>query len=827
MQTPRPVSYTIRIEPDLQAFDFAGEVFIEIHCPQPARRIRLNILDIAVWHCEAQQGADRFTCAFQVDPSDETLTLLLPHDVSGKLTVSIRYSGKINDKMAGFYRSAYPHDGRSEHIAVTQFQESDARRVFPCFDHPAQKATFDITLHIDEGLTAVSNMDVAAEKSAGNGKRRVTFRRTPKMSTYLVFMGVGRFDFTTDRKDRRVRVATVPGRIAYAESGLDFGRKALAFCEDYFGIDYPLPKMDLLAIPDFAFGAMENWGAVTFRENLLLDYPGVTSLTGKTRIFEVVAHEITHQWFGNLVTPADWKFLWLNESFATYFGYGTVHHYFPQWLTWEQFLLSQTASAMVRDGLNETFAIEIPGGEHVVINTSTAPIIYSKGGSILRQIEGHIGPQNFRKGLQRYLETHAYGNAASQDLWQALEQTSDQPVASMMKRWVSQPGFPLVEVRRKGGKLLLTQQRFTYLPTTCESVWPIPLQVALFDAKGKLQTRSLLMEGRQAEIDIGENVAAYKVNPEQTGFYRVSYLDHRNLEALGKLSAGGNLGSPDRWGLENDLFALLKRGDRSLANYLEFLGHYRKERAYLPMVSMVFHLLEIFLVVPHRRGEVCKIAGPLIDGVLAQIGFQPHPDEPYGTSLLRDPLLWPAVVFGSGTAADAGQELFEKLRQGHGIAADIMKGVMQIAAACGDMDTYAWFVRRMETTDSEHERLNILAALGCFRQPDCIAALKDFILEKVPARNKFIPVVSMASNPEAVSGLWEWFVARLGDFEKFHPMFFERVIAAIVPVAGLEAPDAVREFFAQYMQTHPQAEDVIKLSLEKMEINLALRNRCR
>ncbi len=263
---------------------------------------------------------------------------------------------------------------------------------------------------------AISNGAIEEEAPLDNGKKRITFEQTPKMSTYLVFFGVGEFEFTLDTEDPRVRVATLPGMKPYATFGLEFGRKSLAFSEAYYGVPYPLPKMDLIAIPDFAFGAMENWGAITFRENLLLHYPEITSKSGEERICEVIAHEIAHQWFGNLVTPADWKYLWLNESFATYFGYGIVDHYYPQWETWQQFLWGSTGSAMARDALLENFAIEIPGGDHVVINVSTAPIIYSKGGSILRQVEGYIGAENFQKGLQDYLKTFEYDNAASQDL---------------------------------------------------------------------------------------------------------------------------------------------------------------------------------------------------------------------------------------------------------------------------------------------------------------------------------------------------------------------------------------------------------------------------
>ncbi len=301
---------------------------------------------------------------------------------------------------------------------------------------------------------------------------------------------------------------------------LDFGCNALEFCEKYFGIAYPLSKLDLIAIPDFAFGAMENWGAITFRENLLLRYPGITSKSGEGRICEIIAHEIVHQWFGNLVTPSDWKYLWLNESFATYFGYGIVDHYHPDWGIWDQFLLGQTAVAMSRDALIENFPIEIPGGEHVVINSSTAPIIYSKGGSILRQIHGYIGEDHFQSGLQRYLKTHSYACAASDDLWQALETASELPVTRIMKSWIEQPGFPLLEARRDGRKLSIAQHRFTYLPCDAVQTWMVPVTIVAFSSSGASTRLNMILDQPLQSFELPEDTQLTKsmpVKPAVTG----------------------------------------------------------------------------------------------------------------------------------------------------------------------------------------------------------------------------------------------------------------------------------------------------------------------
>ena len=606
MQDIFPLNYRIHLKPDLANFTFTGTAEILLDAQQSVEEVALNLLELAIWRCRVLQNGVSVNCAFRVDPAKEELRISLPEPMAGNIKLKIEYQGLINDKMAGFYRSQYSYQDQTKYMAVTQFEESDARRAFPCMDHPARKATFDIEIDIDPELVAISNGAVKEKKVLANGKMRVTFEQTPKMSTYLVFFGIGDFEFTPDKKDDRVRVATLPGMQKFAHFGADLGRKSLEFSESYYGIAYPLPKMDLIAIPDFAFGAMENWGAVTFRENLLLYYPDITSKAGEERIFEVIAHEIAHQWFGNLVTPSDWRYLWLNESFATFFGFGVVDHYCPQWDTWQQFLYSMTGPALTRDALHETFAIEIPGGEHVVINSSTAPIIYNKGGSILRQIQGYIGEDNFKKGLQHYLKTYEYDCAASQDLWQSFEAVTQQPISELMKSWIEQPGYPKITVSRRNGRLILNQQRFTYLPNESAQKWLIPVTVNLFSKTGETRKLSVLMDAPEKVIEIDDDVVAYKVNDRQTGFYRVKYDDADNLAELGRRVQARALSPEDRWGLQNDFYALVKSGDAPLVDYLEFLSAYRQEDAYLPLVSIADNLMGAYLVMndDHRQENI-------------------------------------------------------------------------------------------------------------------------------------------------------------------------------------------------------------------------------
>lgn len=824
MKQIKPVNYNIHIEPNLENFKFSGNVDILINALEPVGSVSLNILDLAVWNCKVQIDSGFVDCSFSVNPVKEEIKISLPGEITGRFTLRIDYVGEINDRMAGFYRSRYISGGKEKFIAVTQFEESDARRAFPCFDHPVKKATFDLEMVIDKGLTAISNCPVKKEQRIDNGKKIVKFLQTPRMSTYLFFFCVGEFNFLDDAGEVLVRAATLPGMLKYAGFGLEFGRKSLEFCEEYYGIKYPLPKLDLISIPDFAFGAMENWGAITFRENLLLHYPGITSKAGEERICEVIAHEIVHQWFGNLVTPSDWKYLWLNESFATYFGFGIVDKYYPEWDIWEQFLYTQTGAALNRDALHETIPIEIPGGEHVVINSSTAPIIYNKGGSILRQVKAYIGDENFKQGLKNYLQKHEYDCASSRHLWESFEEVSKKSVTGMMKSWIEQKGFPLVDVNREGDRLILSQKRFTYLPNESNQEWLVPVTIRLFLNDGRTESVSTLMEGKYASVDIGNDALAYKVNDGQTGFYRVSYKECKDLQKLGELVSDKRLSPVDRWGLQDDLYALVKKGAASIDNYLDFISFYKTEDAFLSLISIADNLWHAYLVMDGATREKAALTGKLLfENVLSHIGCVPDPNEKHTISILRDHIILSAVEFGSEDVRDFALDKFESMMHGKTVHQDIMKSVMQVGALNGDRTVFDWFENRLDLSESEHERINILAALGHFKDMELIEKSQQYVLEKVPDRNKFVPIVSMSANPYAFPTLWDWYKSQVNELEQFHPLHYERVIGAVIPVCGLGKEDEVRDFFQDYMGRKEIAKDVIKLSLEKMEINSRMR----
>jgi len=371
----------------------------------------------------------------------------------------------------------------------------------------------------------------------------------------------------------------------------------------------------------------------------------------------------------------------------------------------------------------------------------------------------------------------------------------------------------------------LTQQRFTYLPSHSDQKWMVPVTISLFSESGAPQQLTLLLDEVEAAVDISEEIVAYKVNDRQTGFYRVKYADQKNMDELGQRVREKSLPPEDRWGLQNDLYALVKRGDATLEQYLNFLDHYDGEDAYLPLASMAENLYSAYLVFDaDRRQKICALARPRLEGILARIGYEPPPGEDHPTAMLRDQILWDAAVYGSRPALDFVHDQFAALVNGAAVHPDLMKSVMQAGALTGDGQVFDWFDRRLRTSQVEHERMNILGAMGCFRDADLIRQAQQYLLDSVPARNQFIPVVAMCSNPHALALMWDWYVANLEQIEQFHPLLYERVVAAIVPIAGLQRADEVKAFFDHYRAQKDKAKDVINLSLERLEINLRMRN---
>jgi len=439
-----PVNYVLEFEPIFKNFTFIGKEIITVECKDSVNTIIMHCAEIKIKSCRVINNDVMQKAVTKTDANKEELVITIKNKIKGCAFIEIEFTGDLNDRLLGFYRSQYKQNGKTKYLATTQFEAADARRAFPCWDEPEAKATFEISIIAENKFTAISNMPIMSKKRLKN-KTLYKFAKTPIMSTYLIYLGVGEFEYLTGKIGKvQVRVITTKGNKSKGKYSLELGKKLLSSYEKYFGIQYPLPKLDLIAIPDFAAGAMENWGAITFRETILLYDPKTSSTRTKQYIAEVISHEIAHQWFGNLVTMKWWNDLWLNESFATFMATKFVDKFYPEWDLWNQFVDDAMNNAMALDSLKNTHPIDVKVNSTSEIREIFDAISYDKGGCVLRMLEHYVGESNFQKGLKKYLAGFKYKNAEGKDLWDAIGKISKMPVRSMVQTWLKQPGFPVV-----------------------------------------------------------------------------------------------------------------------------------------------------------------------------------------------------------------------------------------------------------------------------------------------------------------------------------------------------------------------------------------------
>ncbi len=824
----KPIHYNVHLEPDLDNFVFSGLTEIEIDLENPTEEIILNGKDILIQKCELIRDDDLKDCNFDFKEKKEEITIQLPEQMSGIVKLKLQFTGNLNDKLSGFYRSKYKYQGETKRLASTQFEERDARAAFPCFDHPSKKATFDIEYIVPEDLLAISNTEIIEEKSLGDGKKLVKFARTPKMSTYLLYFGVGPFELIEDTSKKPIIRAITPlGKIEYAKLALEFGRKSISFCEEYTGVPYPIEKCDYIAVPDFAFGAMENYGAITFRENAMLYYPGKTSTMELIRIVSIIAHETAHMWFGDLVSPSDWKYIWLNESFATYFTYSIPDYYYPEWDVWKVFILSSVHGGMERDSLKFSVPIELIGeGEEINLDASSAPIIYNKGAAVIKMLNGYLDDEKFKKGIKFFLDKYKFECATSNDYWDAFEEATGEPVKEFTDTWIHQEGYPIIEVERNGNQLLLKQSRFTYLLNNSEYKWLIPVNIKLFLTNGETDLVKVVFKEKETTITIPENVDTFKLNFEQSGFYRVKY-ENTVLEKLGKLILEGKFSPEDTFGVVNDLYALVRRGDYTLEYYLKFLGDYfRNVEHFLPLTDVFTNLINLHLTLPSRREQIKKIGKELSEVVLDKIELYPQEGENVQIKGLRESLLWSAFAYGSDKITKFCDEKFQDLLNGESVNSDIISSVLKIGSVLNPAAEEYFKHQLKDEKVSEGEKVRILNALARNKDKTKLQELLEFNFNEVPKRNRVNILAAMLRNSESHDWLWEWYVENFQTImEKFTIMRAVMTIVMVVPAVGVGHEEEARKFLEPLMKQMPKATATITMALELLEINSKFKER--
>lgn len=782
-----PERYEIFIKPDLDGFTFDGEETITLKLTKPCNEITLHSAELKIY-C----GSAKIT----YNKKAETATLIFPKAISsGKHQLKLKFVGILNDKLRGFYRSKYTVDGLDKYLATTQFESTDARRAFPCFDEPAQKAIFDVTLMIPGGMSAISNTVESVVDEHESGYKIVKFAPTPKMSTYLLAFIIGDFEWVEKKSEHGVlvRVFTTPGKKIQAKFALDVASRCLDFFDDYFDIPYPLPSMDLIAIPDFAAGAMENWGAVTYRETALLIDPELSGASNRQRVAIVIAHELAHQWFGNLVTMEWWTHLWLNEGFASYMEYLAVDYLFPQWDIWTQFLADEQGKALKLDSLESTHPIEVEVGHPDEINEIFDVVSYSKGASILRMLAEFLGPIKFRNGLRKYLKKHSYGNAGTLDLWKALEKETGQPVLKIMKNWTGKPGYPLVSL--ENGKL--TQSRFFSSAVTKRSskdntIWSIPLD-------GKLMDEKSMVIRKTGKLNLGEK-----------SFIRIKYP---------RFEKPGNLSSLDRFGLIRDIFDLAEAGEVSTKLALEFALKYKDEKDYTVWLDLASHLGQISNLIYGQKfyPEFRKYTASIFAGIAEKSGWEERKGEKHTDTMLRSLSLYFYGSFGDKTTVKKAKQLF---KEGN-LRADIRGVVYNLIGESGGAVEHKTLIEMYRKTDNHQEKDRLGRALGLFQDPKLIAKTLDFYLcEDVRSQDAIYLLAAVLTNPAGRQVGWEFIKRNWQDLKKKYAggHVFPRLIQYLGELNTEKELKDVVEFFKK--NPTPEASRAINQAVEKIRSNI-------
>jgi puromycin-sensitive aminopeptidase len=746
---------------------------------------------------------------------------------AGKATIDITFSGVLNDKLRGFYRSTYVDDrGEEQIIATTQMQSTDCRRAFPCFDEPDFKAVFRVALEVDEGLLAISNGKETSRTSLGGGRTLVHFADTMPMSTYLVAFVVGKLEATEPVMVNGIPLRTihVPGKSHLTEFGLKVGAYCLDWFERYYDIPYPSDKVDMIALPDFAAGAMENLGCITFREVLLLVDPATSTQVERELVADVVAHELAHMWFGDLVTMKWWNGIWLNEAFATFMEVAACDAFAPQWKRWVSFGLERSV-AFETDSLRSTRPIEFevlsPDDSEGMFDVLT----YQKGGAVLRMLEQFLGEQRFRRGVNRYLTSHSHGNTETSDLWDAIEASVNEdggesvPVRRLMDSWIWQAGYPLVSARLVDGQLVLDQRRFSFDDEPDATTWLVPIQVRVGDTMHKL-----LLQDVPVGLSLPNGPVPIVVNAGGSGFFRVAYSE----ELLERLSgdAFSSLDVLERYNLVDDAWNSVVAGHLPAIRFVEMCQQWRGERDLAVWQAMIAGLKFVGRLLPEHSDSL--LASHVVDIVtpcLNHLGWEPRAGESDLDAKLRGLIVSTLAVLGHDAEAQRrSRDIFDRSAT-EDLDPELVASATGVVAATGDATDYETFLARFREPSSPQEQIRMLYALGDFDSEELVIRSCELAFSgEVKTQNAPFLLNRCIANKNHGEVAWRHVRQHWNSANETFPV--NTIIHMIDSVRLLMSDVAeadVQAFFGEH--DIPQAVLTLKQVLERQRVNSSLRRR--
>ncbi|MDQ2824951.1 MAG: M1 family metallopeptidase [Verrucomicrobiota bacterium] len=766
-----PTEYSIRIVPNIDKLTFTGTEAVRVSVRVPVRQIVLNAagLDVA---SASVNDKPLPKLAIKIDKKQELLTLALPSELSpGDHALTLSFSGLINQQGRGLFYMHYQEQGTgAKKIALgTQFEATDARRFFPCWDEPSFRARFQLSVVVPENWLAVSNMPIESETKIEHGKE-VRFAATPSMSSYLNVLVAGEFDLIeTKAAGTQIRVIATKGKAEWGRYALESTAQILEYFNDYFGIAYPLPKLDQIAIPGGFGGAMENWGGITYFESALLFDPEKSSASTRQRIYEVIAHETAHQWFGDLVTMAWWNNLWLNEGFASWMGTKCTAHFNPQWEVWLQKNIPRDPTrrtgiskelAMEGDARSTTHAIQQPIRNEVEANSAFDDITYRKGQAFLLMLESFLGENDFRDGIRRYIAAHKYSNSTTADLWKALSEASRKPVEEIAAAWTEQPGFPIVKLRRDGENISLSQERFTiHFANPPALQWKIPLTYFVVD---EARTQSRLMTAKIDNLSGIPSDRALKLNAEGAGNYRVEY-DEASWKLL--LDALPKFNLADRVNLLGDAWAFVQANRAPFSTYAALVEKLSggNELAERDQIINTFDYINRLLIGDPALEKFQNYARTILRPSFDQLGWEPRKDETPPATILRGSLIEALGDLNDQEIVAGCRERFQKfVVDPASLAPDLRAAVFRVVGHHADESTWDKLHELGLKTTSIEEKQNYYDALAAtWNSKLATKALQIALTDELPTSRALFIVGKVARVSEHPDIAWKFAKANM------------------------------------------------------------------
>ena len=761
-----PTEYAIRVVPNIDNFTFAGTETVKLNVRSPVHQLVLNALELKI-EAASVDGKELPFSAIKTDTEKELLTLALPSELRlGDHVLALRFTGRINQQGQGLFYMHYQEQGNGARKVMlgTQFEATDARRFFPSWDEPAFRAAFQLTIVVPENWLAVSNMPIESEQKIARGKE-VRFAPTPPMSSYLNVFVAGELDYIESQVGQtQIRVVATKGKAELGRYALQASAEILKYYNDYFGVPYPLPKLDQIAIPGGFGGAMENWGGITYYESTLLFDPRNSSSETKQNIYEVIAHEVAHMWFGDLVTMAWWDNLWLNEGFASWMGSKCTSHFNPQWEVWLARELPRDPTrrrgiakeaAMEGDARSTTHPIQQAVATEAEANSAFDDITYKKGQSFLRMLESFLGEDVFRDGIRRYIATHTSSNTTTADLWKALSDSSNKSVGEIAAGWTEQPGFPVVTVKRDtDGRIRLTQERFTVnFKNAPPLLWQIPLT---YSVVGETPA-SLLMTDKIAALENIPADRALKLNVNGAGNYRVEY-DEPLWELL--LKALPNLGIEDRVNLMSDAWALVQAGRAPVTLYFRLIQKLpaSTDLAEREQIINVLDFVNGLLVGTSEGEKFQRYARLVLRPTFEELGWTSKPNEPPNAGRLRASLISALGYLNDPEIIASCRKRFEKyLTRPASLPPDLRAPVLAVVGRYANEKTWNKLHELGLQTTSTEDKQNFYNALACATDPRLVKkTLAIALTDELPTSRAIFLVSRVARDSDRPDIAWEF-----------------------------------------------------------------------